>query len=101
MFCKYCGAEINNNAVVCVRCGCQITPIKNYDSDKSDKSGVAALLLCFFFGCLGIHSFYVGRIGAGFGQLFTLGGLGIWAFVDFIMIAVGSYKDSEGKFVKI
>ena len=26
MFCKNCGAEIDDNAVVCVNCGCSTTP---------------------------------------------------------------------------
>jgi TM2 domain-containing membrane protein YozV len=31
----------------------------------SDKSRLVAALLCFFFGALGIHRFYVGKIGTG------------------------------------
>jgi hypothetical protein len=29
-------------------------------------------------------------------QLLTLGGLGLWALIDFIMIITGSFKDAEG-----
>lgn len=29
-------------------------------------------------------------------MLFTLGGFGLWAFVDFIVIVVGTMRDSEG-----
>lgn len=66
----------------------------------SDKGFVPALLLCFFFGVLGVHRFYVGKIGTGILQLLTLGGLGIWALVDFIMIVVGSFKDKLGRPIK-
>ena len=66
----------------------------------SDKGFVPALLLCFFVGWMGIHRFYVGKIGTGILQLLTLGGLGIWCLVDFIMIAVGSFRDSEGRLIK-
>ena len=63
---------------------------------KSDKSNTVALLLCFFLGFLGVHRFYVGKIGTGVLQLVTLGGLGIWALIDFIMIVLQKFTDSEG-----
>ncbi|WP_259780346.1 TM2 domain-containing protein [Aestuariispira ectoiniformans] len=62
----------------------------------SEKGFVPALLLCFFLGSLGIHRFYVGKIGTGILMLITLGGLGIWTIIDFVLIAVGSFKDKEG-----
>jgi len=69
-------------------------------SDTSIKGFVPTILLCFFFGVFGVHRFYVGKVGTGILQLLTLGGLGIWALVDFIMIVVGSFTDKQGKFVK-
>lgn len=69
-------------------------------SDTSSKGFVPTLLLCFFFGVLGVHRFYVGKVGTGILQLLTLGGLGIWALIDFIMIVVGSFTDKQGNFIK-
>ncbi|WP_067866118.1 NINE protein [Neptuniibacter marinus] len=66
----------------------------------SEKGFVPTLLLCFFLGVLGVHRFYVGKIGTGILMLLTLGGLGIWSLVDFIMIAVGSFKDKNGHTIK-
>ena len=63
---------------------------------KSEKSNTVALLLCFFLGFLGIHRFYVGKIGTGVLMLVTLGGLGIWNLVDFIIIVMQKFTDSEG-----
>ena len=55
----------------------------------SDKKILPAFLMCFFLGCLGIHRFYVGKIGTGILQILTLGGLGIWALIDLIILALG------------
>lgn len=63
---------------------------------ESTKGFVPALLLCFFLGSLGVHRFYVGKIGTGLLMLITLGALGIWTIIDFVMIAVGSFKDKQG-----
>jgi TM2 domain-containing membrane protein YozV len=65
-------------------------------TEISSKSRLVALLLCFFLGFLGVHRFYVGKVGTGILQVLTFGGLGIWALVDFIMIAVGSFRDADG-----
>ncbi len=66
-------------------------------SESSEKKILPAFMLCFFLGFLGIHRFYVGKTGSGVAQILTLGGLGFWALVDWIMIMCGSFKDSEGK----
>ena len=50
-----------------------------------------AALLCFFLGTFGIHRFYVGKIITGILMILTLGGLGIWVLIDFVMIIVGSF----------
>jgi TM2 domain-containing membrane protein YozV len=68
--------------------------------EKSPKSFVATLLFCFFLGSFSIHRFYVGKVGTAILQIVTLGGLGIWLLVDFIMIVVGAFKDKEGRPIK-
>ena len=44
MYCKNCGAQIDDKAVVCVHCGHQMTP-----PTKTVSSAVTILLLIFFF----------------------------------------------------
>ena len=62
----------------------------------SNKSKIVALLLCLFLGYLGVHRFYVGKVGTGVIWLVTCGCFGIGVLVDFIMILVGSFKDGAG-----
>ena len=70
------------------------------DQVRSEKAFVATLLLCVLLGGFGIHRFYVGKTGTGILMLLTLGGLGIWSFIDLILIATGSFKDSQGLPIK-
>ena len=67
----------------------------------SNKSRLAAALLCYFVGVLGVHRFYVGKIGTGLVWLFTFGCLGIGCIIDLILILCGSFKDSNGAVVKV
>lgn len=104
-YCKHCGAEVFDSAVLCVKCGCSIAadPVTNSVANEnlSPKSGVVTLLLCIFFGYLGVHRFYTGKIGTGVLQLITAGACGIWTLVDLIIIITGKFTDNDGKFIKI
>ena len=71
--------------------------IDQFGNPISPKSRLAAALLAWFLGIFGIHRFYVGKIGTGVLMIFTLGGLGIWALIDFIVILVGSFRDKDGR----
>jgi hypothetical protein len=62
----------------------------------SDKDWLTAVLLSFFVGVLGIDRFYLGHTGLGILKLITLGGCGIWALIDLILIAMGNVRDSNG-----
>ena len=68
--------------------------------EKSEKGFVPTILLCLILGVFGAHRFYVGKVGTGIIQLVTLGGLGIWSFIDLIMIIVGKFEDKQGYVVK-
>ncbi len=61
------------------------------EMDKRKKSTVTTWVLWYFFGILGGHRYYLGRIGSGIGMTLTLGGLGIWAFID-IFLNMGMIK---------
>lgn len=62
----------------------------------SEKKRLVAFLLCHAVGFLGIHRFYVGKTGTGILQILTLGGLGIWVLIDWIVILAGQFRDYDG-----
>lgn len=108
MYCSKCGAQIDDEAIVCPKCGC---PTKNYNQaqtqpqqetqyvvrdDASPKSRTIALVLAIFLGGLGVHRFYLGKIGTGILWLFTAGCFGIGWIIDIILIACGSMRDAYG-----
>ena len=92
IYCRECGKMISDQALSCPHCGCVVS-----NPNRSERDWLTTLLLCFFLGILGIHSFYVGKNAIGVVQLLTLGGCGIWTLIDFILIVCGSYRDGDGK----
>lgn len=72
------------------------SPSASAPVSATNKRILPAFLLCFFLGPLGVHRFYVGKIGTGILHLLTLGALGIWTLIDFIMIVIGSFTDKDG-----
>lgn len=93
MFCSKCGKEINDEAVICVHCGCSV----NSNIQPEGHDWLVTMLLSWFLGGFGAHRFYTGHIGTAIAQLLTLGGCGIWAFIDWVCICFNSFKDFDGK----
>ena len=103
VYCTACGKQIHESAATCPGCGAvqqSRAPMTAAAAPSmvfpTDKRILPALLLCFFLGVFGAHRFYVGKIGTGIAMIFTIGGLGLWALFDFIMIVTGSFKDENG-----
>lgn len=113
-FCKYCGAQIDEGCIVCLKCGRQVETIGvnnpsiivNNSSNASAAAAASAVsasvvpqahcrnpkdkwvafFLCLFLGEFGAHKFYEGKIGMGFLYLFTCGLFFIGWIIDLISI---------------
>ena len=114
MFCKKCGKEIDDAAVICPACGVQTDnfikqqtqsqeqapaqPVINIVNNNTNtatanatlglraKNKWVAFALCLLLGYLGAHKFYEGKTGAGILYLFTAGLFGIGIIIDIIAI---------------
>jgi TM2 domain-containing membrane protein YozV len=68
----------------------------------SPKLRLPTLLFAFFLGMLGVHRFYVGKVGTGIVQLIlTITVIGIavswtWSIIDCIMVLSGIFTDKNG-----
>ncbi|MBO1333807.1 TM2 domain-containing protein [Streptomyces sp. VRA16 Mangrove soil] len=72
-----------------------------YGRPYSDKSKIVAGVLQLFLGGFGVGRFYIGNVGIGLAQLFTCGGLGIWALIDGIILLTSSNTtDSNGRVLR-
>lgn len=115
-FCKFCGERIDVECVVCPKCGKQVEELRheipqqnviinnnntnNSCENYSYRSKVTAIVLCLLLGWLGIHRFYVGKIGTGIIWFITGGCFGIGWIVDFFMILFGAFRDKEGRLLR-
>lgn len=62
----------------------------------SQKSFLTSWLLSLLLGVFGVDRFYLGKVGTGILKLVTLGGLGIWALVDLVLLLTNKTRDKQG-----
>ena len=80
--------------------GISLTKSTEERSSFSARKRLIAAILALFFGVFGAHRFYAGKISTGLIQVFTIGGLGIWCFIDFLIILFGEFTDIDGKKIR-
>ena len=108
MYCKNCGKEISDNVNVCPECG-QPTENVNISVNSTEnlkkmipmtgrpKNKVVSIILCIFFGWLGAHRFYEGKIGTGILYLLTFGVFGFGIIADLILLIQSPNPYYSGK----
>lgn len=79
-----------------------VAPVVEADAPGAEpkKNWLVTLLLCIFVGSLGVHRFYVGKIGTGIIWLLTCGCCGIGTLVDLVQIICGKFTDKEGNAIR-
>ncbi|MDZ7786172.1 MAG: TM2 domain-containing protein [Candidatus Saccharibacteria bacterium] len=78
----------------------QAQPMQGNAVAAGQKDYLATWLLSYFLGIFGVDRFYLGYTGLGVLKLITLGGCGLWALIDWVLVFAGVMKDSEGRPMK-
>ncbi len=106
MFCKNCGAQIDDNAVVCTNCGVAVSESFN-NAMVGSKNKIVAGVFALLLGNLGIHNFYLGYTKKGITQLLVSLLLSwtivapiiifVWVIYEAVQIFLGNINDADGK----
>jgi len=72
-------------------------PLGDIPGIFSDRRWARALALSILGGGLGLDQFYLGNMWAGIGKLLTLGGLGVWWFIDIVLLLSNIVTDARGR----
>ena len=106
-YCETCGTKrVNTKAIVCMNCG---SKFQSSMGSANFSEWLTPFLLCLFLCAFGGHKFYTKETIQGVILLLcsTIGLFlfvppiiaAIWALVDFIRLACGTYKTSDGRLI--
>ena len=102
MICPFCKEEIKDGALKCKHCGSMLTDASQAARGirKSGKSKIAAGIFALLLGGLGVHKFYVGRIGWGIVYLIFCWTFipSLAGFIEGIIYLTSSDEDFERKY---
>lgn len=104
-YCPNCGNEVAENAEYCMSCGVALNSVKEEpkaDQYLNGQDKLVMIIIALFLGGWGIHNFMMGEIKKGVFRIIMscVCGIGsIFALVDLIKIAMGSYVVDPDKLV--
>jgi serine/threonine-protein kinase len=119
-YCSHCGATINKDAVICVKCGCAVSgpkkrEIKSHEIKTVSGEKKTAVFVLNLIGLNWISRFITGHIGTGIlillldifsfatlafiiGWIGIITGLIIW-IVDLVTVCTNKWKTGDGKYL--
>ena len=62
------------------------------NNSNNIKSKTILIILSYLFGIFGVDRMYLGCYGTGIVKLLTFGGLGIWYFIDLLLITLNAFE---------
>ncbi len=74
--------------------------MEDMSNPKSVKNYALTLTLTILFGFLGLHRFYVGKVGTGILFLFTGGFFLVGWIIDIFTVAFGNFTDKTNSFIR-
>lgn len=74
-YCSNCGAQIDANTEVCPKCG-----VRQPEMNPPRRNRIVAAVFALLLGGLGIHKFYLGKVGWGIVYI-----LFCWTFIPGIV----------------
>ncbi len=83
------------------------SPSSAHSAPQNDRNKYVAAVIAFLLGPLGIHRFYLGRVGSGIAMLVlscTIIGLLLsvpWAFIDMIRYLVMSDREFAARYARV
>jgi TM2 domain-containing membrane protein YozV len=80
VYCSACSKQISDQAISCPDCG---QPNSARIGNGGRKSRVTAGVLALFLGGIGVHKFYLGKVGQGFLYLIF-----VWTFIPAIVALI-------------
>lgn len=99
-FCANCGKEISPNADVCLNCGVKVSNANVNSDDLAGKDKTTAGILALLLGGFGVHNFYLGESKKGVVKILLCwtGISSILALIDAIKIFTDKYEADSTKF---
>jgi TM2 domain-containing membrane protein YozV len=93
-YCSGCAASLHVSAVACPHCGAVLA------SAPGEKNRVLAVILALLLGGIGVHKFYLGRVGWGVVYILFCWTLipSIAALIEGLMYAFMSEQDFHAKY---